>query len=1044
MKKSTQNHLMKLSLLFFALLLSSAGWAQRSISGTVSDESGQAIPGVSVVVKGTTIGVATNLDGKFSLQVPADAQTIVFSFIGMKPLEEEIGGRTTINVILTAETIGLEEVVAVGYGVQKKATLTGAIGTVKSDELVKRPVANSTELLQGQVAGLITRQSSGLPGADGTTLNIRGFGNPLVLIDGIQGSLAQLDPNDIESISILKDASAAVYGARAGDGVILISTKRGIEKPSTINYNGSISMASPTFLPDIVDAGKWAQMLNESGLNPDDFSPNHVKYDPATNTLNNIVDGSVYKGYDWADALYKTWTPQQQHNISASGGTKKIKYFVSAGFTDQTSNFKSGDYNFNRYNIRSNIDAMITDNLGVSVDFAYRTTVLDKANFGVDEMYNHLQTAKPVYPVVNPEDPTKATYSGFLQRSPYFQTFKEYSGFINNKENTLQGAIELKYSFPMVKGLTAKARLAYEDIFSWDKNVSKPFDVYEYDPIAARDGVEPWIRQGTQNTNYMSVFANRGNELIPLFTLEYDKSIGKHNIKGMIASETRTYKGTSLTGSRKDILSYEAPYLRYASEEGKDNTEGTSQNARSSIIGRVNYDFTGKYLFEFAMRADASAEYPPKGRWGFFPSVSAGWRISEEPFIRDNFNAVNNLKLRASYGVLGNDAVSSFDYMTGYNITTNYYIFGGTPAPVISSAGLANPDITWETMKISNIGLDGTFWDGLLGFEIDAFYRLRDNILAEPTEQIPSTFGASLPNTNLNKRDNRGFEISLTHRNKIGKVTYEISPMFSWARGKYVDLQEEISEDPLWNARYVQEGHWDDRQWGYITEGFFMNQQQIDDYTIDQDQAENQTIKVGDLIYKDLNDDQLIDWHDQAVIGKNGLPKVMYSLKTNVEYKGFGLSLLFQGATDYVVTIGGSALAPFSNESIPLDYQYKYRAIVGTDTDGKAYITNPDVFKLPPVTQNGNTANNGKANDFWTRNAAFLRLKNLNLNYTIPAKLTKKAGIQQCTFYLSGTNMLTISNRGIWKDSFDPEIVGQNNRDYPPVKTLTFGLRLTM
>lgn len=1057
MKKTFQNLIRKLSLGLAAMMIIISAWAQeKSISGTVNDENGQSLPGVAVVVEGTTVGTVTDADGKYSLKVPADAKNLTFSFVGMKTVVMPVNNQTVINVSMEPESIGLNEVVAVGYGVQKKASLTGAIGSVKTDELVQRPVANTTELLQGQIAGLVTRQTSGLPGADGTTLNIRGFGNPLVLIDGIEGSMAQVDPNDIESVSVLKDASAAVYGARAGNGVILVTTKRGGNKQASISYHGTVSVTQPTFLPNIVGARKWAEMLYESGLNPDDYSPSFVKYNPESKTLTNTLDNSEFKGYDWANALYRNWTPQSQHNISASGGSKKVKYFISAGYTDQKSTFKSGDYNFNRYNIRSNVDAEITDNIGISVDFAYRTTLLDKANFGVSDMYNSLQTAKPVYPYINEADPTKATYSGFLQRSPYYQTFKDYSGFVNNRNKDLQGALELRYSFPMIKGLTAKARLNYEEAFGWNKNVSKPFDVYEYDPIAAQNGDDPWIRRGTQNTNHMSVYASRSTELLPDISLEYDRNFGDHHVKGQLISETRTYKFTSLTGSRKDILSYEAPYLRYASEEGKDNTEGTGQQARSSIIGRVNYDYVGKYLFEFAMRADASAEYPPAGRWGYFPSVSAGWRISEESFIKDNFSAINNLKLRASYGVLGNDAVSSFDYLTGYNITTNYYVFGSSPAPVINSAGLANPNITWESMKISDVGLDGTFWDGLLGFEVDVFYRLRENILAQPTEQVPSTFGASLPRTNLNKRDNRGFEITLTHRKTIGDFSYDISPMFSWSRGKYVKLDENVLPvtgdlDPetlafnkLWNARYVNEGQWDDRQWGFVSDGFFMNQEEIDNYPIDQDQAGNQTLRVGDLKYKDLNGDNYIDWRDQKVIGSNGLPNITYSLDMGAQYKGFALRLLWQGAADYTVTIGGSARAPFSNESVPLDYMYKYRAIVGQDANGMDYITNPNEFKLPPVTQNGATANNNKANDFWSVDAAFLRLKNIYLSYSLPKTLLGKVGIKQCTFYFSGTNMFAFSNLGIWKHSFDPEITGANNRDYPPVKTATFGLKLTL
>ncbi len=1039
-----------------ALLMVSAVWAQQSITGTVVDEAGEPLPGVAVIVQGTATGTVTNVDGIYNLEVDGD-DVLLFTFVGMQMVSEPVKGRSTIDVTMKVDAIGLEEVVAVGYGVQKKATLTGAVGNVKAEEMLQRPVANSTELLQGQVAGLYTRQQSGLPGADGTALNIRGYGgNPLILIDGIEGNLGQVDPNDIESVSVLKDASAAIYGARAGNGVIIVTTKRGSEKPARITYHGTVSFTQPTFLPDIVDARKWAELLDESGLNPDDFSPNHIHYDPDSKRLINTMDDSDYAGYNWDDELYRNWTPQQQHNVSATGGSKKVKYFVSAGFTDQASTFSSGDYNFNRYNIRSNIDAEITKDLSVSVDFAYRKTRLDKANFGVDEMYNSLQTAKPVYPITHEADPDRAASSGFLQRSPYHQTFKEFSGFQDNKGNILQGALELKYRIPFVKGLVAKARLNYEEAFGWNKRVSKPFDVWEYDPVAAQDGTDPWVKWGTQNKNSMSVTAMRSNELLPQISLNYDMMFGDHSIKAVLVGETWTYKTTNLNGSRIDVLSFEAPFLNYASEEGKNNSETFSERARASVIGRVNYDYQGKYMLEVAMRADASGEYPKEGRWGYFPSVSAGWRISEESFISDNFSAVNNIKLRASYGVLGNDAVSSFDYLAGYTISTNYYVFGSTPAPIIASAGLANPNITWETMKMSNIGLDGTFWDGLLGFELDGFYRLREDILAQPTEQVPNTFGASLPRTNLNKRDNRGFELALTHTNKIGGITYDISPMFAWTRGKYVELDEDVlpvtgdldeetlEYNRLWNTRYVREGQWDDRQWGYLSNGFFMNQEEIDNHPIDQDQAGNQTLKVGDIIYKDINGDNYIDWRDQQIIGKSGLPKTMYSLDMGAQYKGFSLRMLWQGGANYTVNIGGSARASFSNESVPLAQHYEYRAIVGQDANGMDYITNPNDFKLPPVTQNGATANNNKGNDFWTYEAAYLRLKNINLSYTLPKKLLDNAGINNCVFYFSASNLFAFSNLGIWKDSFDPEITGANNRDYPPVKTMTFGIRLTL
>lgn len=1031
------------------------GQQQRTVSGIITDEFGQPLPGVTVVVKGTTQGTVTNADGEYSLTNIPDDATLQFSFVGMQTQEVEVGNQTTIDVTMEVDAIGIEEVVAVGYGVQKKATLTGSIGTVQNEEINIRPAVNTTELLQGQIAGLVTRQSSGLPGSDGTTLSIRGYGNALILVDGIPSSLGNIDPNDIQSISVLKDASAAIYGAQAGNGVILVTTKRGTQKPSQINYHGTVSITQPTFLPKMVDARQWAELVEESGLDPNDYVPGNVLYNPENNSLTNTLDNSPYQGYNWRDAVLRDWTAQHQHNISASGGSEKISYFISGGFTDQESNLRSGDYDFGRYNIRSNVDAKITDNLEVSLDFAYRRTELDKANFTVDDMYNTINRSKPVYPYIHEADPTRATYPGTFN-SPYFEMNKDYSGFILNRQNVITGAVEVKYKFPMIKGLSARGRLSFEDVFSWNKNVLRTFQIWEYDPIAAVENSDPWILRGTRNQNKMYVYAERSNEMLPLVSLEYEKAFGGHNLKAMVVGETHTYKWTNLRGDRYDLLSYEAPYLNFASNDRKDNAEIAGERARSSVIGRFNYDYLGKYLFEFAMRADASAEYPAEGRWGYFPSISAGWRISEESFMKDNFPNLNSLKLRGSYGILGNDAVSSFDYLTGYNITGDFYIFGSTPAPTISSAGLANPYITWETMKITNLGVDGILWNGLLGFEMDVFYRLREDILAIPMAQVPSTFGASLPRTNLNKMDNRGFEIVITHKNKIGDLAYTVQPMVSWSRGKYVEVEEDVLPvtndmdeetrefNHLWNNRYAREGKWDDFYWGYISNGFFMNQEQIDNHPIDQDQAGNQTLKVGDIIYKDINGDNLIDWRDQAVISKGGLPKAMYSLDMGLEYKGFSMRMLWQGASDYTVSIAAEAAHPFTLESIPLDVHYENRGIVGTDDNGAAYITNPDQMNLPPVTQSGGTANNKKVSDFWSYDARFLRLKNLNISYALPKELFAVTGIKQCQVYLSGTNLLTFSNLGIWKNSFDPEITVNENRNYPPVKTISFGLRLTL
>lgn len=1058
MKQTITKQILKLAFVLSLLIIVNNAMAQNRITGTITDNSNDPIPGVTVLVKGESNGTISDIDGNFSISEVNPKSVLQFSFVGMATQEVTVGNNSKLTIVMEALDINLSEIVAVGYGVQKRTNLTGSVGQVKQEDLLERPVANTTELLQGQVAGLQTRQSSGLPGADGATLNIRGYGNnPLVLVDGIEARLAEIDPNDIESISVLKDASAAIYGARAGNGVILINTKKGKQGKTSITYHGNMSFTAPTFLPEHVSAANWAEMITEQGLDPLLQSPQYVQYDPETKKLINTVDGSEYMGYNWSKEIYKNYAPQQTHNISATGGNDRVNFFMSAGFVDQESNFKSGDYDFSRYNVRSNVDAKISKNLKVSLNLNYRAQVLDKANFDVEDMYNSLQTAKPVFPAVHEQDPTRASWSGFVQRSPYYQTIKDYSGSRNDARNTFFGSMEIAYSMPFIKGLEASAKLMYEEINILNKKISKPFEVWDYDPTDYDNDKEVWELAGIQGKNTMSLDYNKIIELMPVFSLTYVNSFGNHNINALLVSETRQFSDHKLGAERKDLLSFEAPYLDYASKEEMNNSESFSQRARSSVIGRVNYDYAGKYLFEFSLRADASAEYPPEGRWGYFPSISAGWRVSEEAFMKSNFPELNNLKIRGSYGILGNDAVSNFDYLTGYNITDKSYIFGNTPHPIIESAGLANADITWEQMTMSNVGIDGMWYNGLIGFELDGFYRLREGILTNANKTVPNTFGASLPKTNLNKRDNRGFELVLTHKNKIGNISYHFNPMVSWTRGKIVEQQEvlkpiigddltpeQVEDNILWNNRNSKEGQWDDRFWGYQFDGIFESQEDIDNYTNKHSDITTAALKVGDFKYKDVNGDSIINWKDEIVLGKNGLPNWTFGARAGFKYKNLSVNMLLQGGAGYTVTFAGSAASPFGNENVPLTEHYTYRAIVGEDAEGNSIITNTDTYKLPPVINAGGlTANNNVTSDFWSYNAMFLRLKSLNVSYDMPKPWLKKAGISNISIYFSGTNLLTFSNLGIWKDSFDPEITNQNNKDYPPVKVLTFGTRLT-
>ena len=1025
-------------------------FSQKTITGNVTAD-GVPLPGVSVIEQGTVNGVNSDFDGNYTITLINENSSLIFSFIGFVTQTVSTSS-ANIDIAMVEDIAKLEEVVVTGYGSTTKKTLTGAIGTVSSEALTLRPTQNTTELLMGQVAGLSTRQVGSLPGNDWANLSIRNFGSPIVLIDGVESTLGQIDPNDIQSISVLKDAAATIYGARAGNGVILVTTKRGSDaaEGAKFNYHGTTTWSALITMPNTVNAHQFAELMEENGLGAENEMPEYLDYDTTRKRVYNRITGEDFDGVDWYRTIYKDWTPQKQHNLSARGRSDKIGYFISLGFTDTQSAFRDADYTHNRYNIRSNLDAEFNDNLSARLDISYRQTTLDRANFGISEMYNRLATGKPTNLPIFPNPDFASQTGAATPYSPVYMTRKSHSGTRVDRDNNLQASISLKYDVPFIDGLSATASLNMETQTEWNKKVQKKFNMYTYNPLLG-EGDAAYVFFGTYQRDMITVDSDRDMELLPKITLNYENSWDEHDLKATFVAESTTFERDYLMGSRTDPLSFEAPYLNYSSEAERNNAEIFSQSARSSYVGRVNYDYKQKYLFEATMRADATARYAVEGRWGYFPSISFGWRISQEDFMKDS-PTWNNLKLRASYGLMGNDAVSNFDYLTGYNISSGFYMFDGKPFPIISSAGLANRLVTWETMKIANIGIEGTLWNGGLGFELDVFYRLREDILALPDSDIPFHFGASLPKTNLNSRDNRGFDLMLKHKGKIGNVSYNINPMVSFSRGKYVSWEENIlptdgadgAANATYNNRYVLTGNWDDRQWGYQTNGFFTSQSQIDNHPVDIDGAGNVTLIVGNLIKIDQNGDGLIDWRDQVVIGQGGMPKWNYSTNMGAKYKNWSLDMLWQGATGYTITFGGAA-GPWSHsghQSVSKSFAYENRSLRGANGDIEILRAFPPTFTtggMPQIDQ--------PASDFNKVDAMYLRLKTISLSYNIPKNIVDKIGLTSVQLYLAGSNLLTIDNLGVYSGSYDPEIVtgtagGNIDRAYPNNKTLTTGIKI--
>ncbi len=1027
--------LMGLLCAFFCTISASA---QITVSGRVTDvESNEPLKGATVTDMRTAVSAVTDESGRYSIIVSSDTATLIFTYVGYKSQTLPTSGRKQIDIGLLKGDASLDEVVVVGYGSQKKINLTGSVSTVQSKDLVKVPSSNVSEVLIGKAPGLFTKQSQGVPGSDYANISIRGFGEPLILVDGIQTSWTRMDPNEIESISVLKDAAAAVYGARAGNGVILITTKRGKTGKPTVSYTGNYTIQQPTVTPEAAPSWMYAELLREGEFN------NGLPYTYTEEEIQKFKDGNDpdYYNENWYKATFRNWSPMHSHTISVNGGNEKVKYFMTAGYVDQSSIYRSGDMSFKRYNVRSNIDAQINDRLNMSFDLSYRNELRLAPQTSLDNIWTNLKSAVPVWRATLPDPEKGGAYSGFLERSPVAQTTRDMTGFNDNLQRYLTGRLNMNYKIPGIDGLMLNAALNYAINYQYTKIQDRPFNVYSYNYSSNQ-----YEARGINGANSLDETFTQYTQIYPLVSLKYDKTFGAHNFGGLLLGESIDTRYSSTSAGRINLLSSEIPYLFAGSTENITNNGNATETGRVSYVGKLNYGYKGKYLMEGTFRYDASHKFAPDNRWGFFPSVSAAWRLSEESFIKDNISWINNLKIRASYSKAGDDNVDAFKYLTGYEIIralTSVYVFGGDVYQLIRSSGLPNPDITWLTMTNYNLGLEGSFKNGLIGFEFDAFYRITDGIFGTPLESYPTTFGATLPQLNINSTTDRGFEFTLNHRNKIGRdFSYNLSGSVSLGRQWFRNWSESPYEDPDEIRIYKKTGNLTNRWFGYRNDGLFMSQEDIDKHEINQDQAGNTTLRPGDIRYKDLNGDKIIDWRDQDVIGAASFPDLTYVMNLQVSYKGLSLTALFQGASLYNYMIGDVLRSPFQNLSPPFDFHYKYRW--QPDPANPGQNINPDA-KLPAILGDGvgSNTNNNRASDFWLKDGTYLRLRNLNINYTLPSHWVKKIGMQEMNVYVAGSNLLTWDRLGIYSNTLDPEAT-DTQKFYPPVKTIAIGLNFKL
>lgn len=1020
-------------ILLFAMITGSAGYVLAAkasdqpfnITGTVTDDAGQTLPGVTVTVRGTLTGTVTNMDGRYELTVPGPDATIVFSFIGMQTREIPLEGRTILNITLSRMVTDLDEVVVVGYGTQRRGNLTGSIATVDAEDLVKAPSFTSvSNAIRGQVPGLISVQSSGQPGFDQADIRIRGFGAAMVVVDGVEADLHSLDPSQIESVTVLKDGAASIYGSRAGNGVILITTKRGNVQKPTFRYASSFTQQGVTYMPRMASSGMITEMRREAHLQagrPESTAPFTAdevrKFHEATDPQ--------YPNTDWESLVLNKWAPQQQHNLSVRGGSEQIKYYGYLGYNNQQSMWKSGNGgSYDRFNFQSNIDAKILDNLHLRMDVAAtwedtRNTNRGQ-NTGTGGLWQDFWATEPMWPGSLP-DPTKHAFAGPPGvGSVLLSSNTDIIGYSNNWDNTLKGTIALDYDFKGIQGLSANAFVNVLQVNGHFKHFMRPYDFYFYDFNS-----DIYTLAGGYGNNALNEGISENRIITGQAYIKYENLFAEaHRISAIAITEIVDYSTHFFNAQRTSFLSSDIDYLFAGSTDGMSNSGAANEMGRSSYIGRVNYAFKDRYLFESIFRADASAKFPEETRWGFFPSVSVGWVLSSEPFMQ-NFSSLDWMKLRASYGESGRDAVGNFQYLAGYQLNSRSYILGTGPQAGILSTGLPNPNLTWEQITIYNTGVDFSFFNRSVYGEVDVFYRLREGIPATRITSLPSTFGSNLPPENLNSISNRGFELMMGTAGRSGDFVWDVNANISWSRAKWEYYEEPEYDDPDQERIFKRTGQWTDRIFGYRTDGLFTSQDEVNNLPFDQDQQGNVTLKPGDIKFIDINGDGVLDWKDQVEIGNGGtLPNWNTGLSANLRYRGFDMSVLFQGGFGNFHRVNLDRMA---NPPV----QFYNQRWTEENNDPNAFF---------PRLGGSNLNNSGS--DHWWLKAGYLRLKVANLGYTLPSQWMNRLSIDNMRIYLAGTNLFTVNPL---KDyGIDPEITSNGaGFYYPQQRTVTIGLELS-
>lgn len=1059
-KKSTLRWMLCLAMLMVPTVFT---YAQTgTVSGTVTDDKGGPLPGVTVQVKGTSQGTRADVEGKFSIALKTPSAVLIFSYLGFETKEVATGPAANLVVKLAEATKGLNEVIVVGYGQQKRQNIVGSVVQINAEQLKQAPAMNITNALAGRLPGLTTLQQSGRPGADDASLRIRGVSTtglnqaPLIVIDGVPRShMSSLDPSEIETITLLKDAvSTAVYGLQGANGIILITTKRGKNQKPVVTYDGVVQLTQNTRFPKFLNGPDYMEWYNRGTDMDNDYNEQvganlvpHIYSQKQIDDLRNGTNTNPLLGNtDWVGKLAGRNAFAQSHNVSVRGGTDKVKYFTSAGLFDQDGVIENTG--FKRYNVRSNLDAQLNDIFSVSVDLALRQTNTRTPGISPDNTaylnpWYQAVRMLPNLPEYAPNGLPVAYNSNAGWVNPIASV--QQSGYQNSQSNIFQGNIAMKARIPWVKGLEVKLMAAYDKTGTENKSWLTPYPLMgrardqitgDFVPLTTVPGItrttlrqsysQAWRKTFQPSINYNATF---GDHEITALAL-YEFSQGNNNVFSTGASNFPLTDIHEIDFGGQDALDVIKP------------TGNSSNDSRAGYVARINYFYKGKYLLEVSNRYDASIFFHPDYRWQNFPAVGLGWIVSKEAFFDKLKGTVDFLKLKGSHGKMGNDRISGglYQYYQTYKLTdAPVMVIGGKPISAIYTSSPPFPTITWETSQMTSVGFESLLLNGKLGVDFDWFYKVTENILQNQGGLYPGTIGGYYPaNVNSGVVDNRGFDLQIRHNNTIGKLEYSLTGNFNWARNKIISW-DEVGSTPEWMRRV---GKPIGTKFGFVADGFYQ----------DWDEAANApspsagVVAPGFFKYKDINGDgRITRAEDFAVIGRSNLPEIMYGLNIYLKYGSFDFSTLLQGAALSSVSLAGTYEGSSGTSGVDDNTPFT-RTFYGYGNSPYFLVENawrPDnpnaEFPRLSAYKAQLTAHNAHINSGWVRNSGYLRVKAVQLGYTVPKKILERAKIQQLRIYVSGSNLFTFDKLKY----LDPEMPNVNNGFYPQQRMMAAGVNLS-